>query len=245
MIEDIVFDVFPKVSHINQSDPNNPLWNLPNPDLKITNSTPLLYELNELFCQSLTDKNEMEHSRYDESKPIKCTKTIEKNMKLENEKYPVHKAFRLLSEKNGLRPVKSKTTPRRGRKPKNSLEKVENKSDSQNGPMYQMWTEKYKPRSSEDFFDNSHSVSNLKKWLEKWKDVLESGKKKKKKFSSDSESDFMSSDAESIYDRSLATTVVLSGPCGSGKSSSVYAIANELGLNVLELNASSRRTGEY
>jgi len=38
-------------------------------------------------------------------------------------------------------------------------------------------------------------------------------------------------------------TMVLYGPTGTGKTSAVYAIAKELKFNVLELNASTKRTG--
>ena len=34
------------------------------------------------------------------------------------------------------------------------------------------------------------------------------------------------------------------GPSGSGKTSSIYAVAEELGLEVLEINATSKRTGK-
>ena len=37
---------------------------------------------------------------------------------------------------------------------------------------------------------------------------------------------------------------IKTGPPGNGKSSAVYGIAEELGLHVLEVNASSCRTGK-
>ncbi|XP_044760509.1 ATPase family AAA domain-containing protein 5 [Coccinella septempunctata] len=243
------FDVFPKVSHVHQEEKDNILWNLPCPNLRMKTVIPFKFESIDQLCQSLIEKNVIKQSKYKESEPIKNIKTIIRDMKLENENYPVYKAFRLLKEKNSFKTecTSSKTTPKRGRKHRSSSEKkceTSENVDSQNTLKYQMWTEKYKPRSSEDFFSNVQAVSSLKKWLEKWREVLESGKRKRRQYSSDSDSEFMSSDAESIYDRSLSTTIVLTGPCGSGKSSSVYAVCNELGLNVLELNASSRRTGK-
>ncbi|KNC81215.1 hypothetical protein SARC_06460 [Sphaeroforma arctica JP610] len=42
----------------------------------------------------------------------------------------------------------------------------------------------------------------------------------------------------------LHTVTVLSGPSGSGKTASVYACAQELGMQVIEINASMRRTGK-
>lgn len=38
--------------------------------------------------------------------------------------------------------------------------------------------------------------------------------------------------------------MLLVGPAGCGKTASVYALAEELGYNVLEVNASSRRNGK-
>ena len=37
--------------------------------------------------------------------------------------------------------------------------------------------------------------------------------------------------------------VALTGPCGTGKTASVYAVAQQLGLSVIEVNASGARTG--
>ena len=38
--------------------------------------------------------------------------------------------------------------------------------------------------------------------------------------------------------------VLLTGPSGSGKTAAIYALAQELGYNVLEVNASSKRNGK-
>lgn len=38
--------------------------------------------------------------------------------------------------------------------------------------------------------------------------------------------------------------MLLVGPAGCGKTATIYALADELGYNVLEVNASSRRNGK-
>ena len=49
---------------------------------------------------------------------------------------------------------------------------------------------------------------------------------------------------EYLYIDQLCNSVLLAGPAGSGKTSSVYALAEELSFNVLEVNASSKRNGK-
>lgn len=46
-----------------------------------------------------------------------------------------------------------------------------------------------------------------------------------------------------LYEK-LGNCVLLVGPGGCGKTATVYALAEELGYNVLEVNASSRRNGK-
>ena len=41
----------------------------------------------------------------------------------------------------------------------------------------------------------------------------------------------------------LANTALIEGPPGAGKTAAVYALAAEMGFNVLEVNAASNRTG--
>ena len=57
---------------------------------------------------------------------------------------------------------------------------------------------------------------------------------------SDCESD--SVDTELVD--SLGNTALIEGPPGSGKTAAVFALAAEMGFNVLEVNASSNRTGK-
>lgn len=91
-------------------------------------------------------------------------------------------------------------------------------------------------------------MSELKKWVETWiefsKEMLGKSKSGRQK-SCDSSSDFESTDNESRNSSSLpANTIIVSGPSGSGKTSAIYAVCNECKVNVLEINASSKRTGK-
>ncbi len=74
------------------------------------------------------------------------------------------------------------------------------------------WTEKYRPRTLSEVIGNEEAKSAFVKWLNSWK----RGKPFKK-------------------------AVLLYGPPGCGKTTLVYAIANDLGYEVLEANASDVR----
>lgn len=100
-----------------------------------------------------------------------------------------------------------------------------------------VWIHKYKPRTTEEIVGNEQSAAKLKSWLEKWK--LPSRR------NDNSDDDFYSSDCSSTCSVSENNQVaILMGPFGSGKTASVYAVAEELGYSVLEINASSRRAGK-
>ncbi|KAJ8980445.1 hypothetical protein NQ317_001618 [Molorchus minor] len=92
-----------------------------------------------------------------------------------------------------------------------------------------MWTEKYKPKCSGDIIGNSEGIKTLKRWLENWFN-----------FSKEINAHCDSRDST----RLPGNTFVVGGPCGCGKSTAIYAICEELGFNVIELNASSKRTGK-
>ncbi|XP_018056078.1 PREDICTED: replication factor C subunit 1 [Atta colombica] len=100
------------------------------------------------------------------------------------------------------------------------------------------WTYKYKPMSAQEIVGNEEGASKLKDWLNGWRTSLT-------KENDDSSGDeFYSSDCSSSFNIENNQIAVLLGPHGSGKSASVYAIAEELGYSVIEVNASSKRTGK-
>jgi replication factor C large subunit len=75
------------------------------------------------------------------------------------------------------------------------------------------WVEKYRPQRVRDVVGNTDSLEMVMRWVDSWK----RGVPKKK-------------------------GLLLYGPAGVGKTSVAYAIANELGYDRIELNASDART---
>lgn len=101
------------------------------------------------------------------------------------------------------------------------------------------WICKYKPTSAEEIVGNEEAAGKLKDWLSNWRTSLT------KEDDGSSGDEFYSSDcSSSCNNRENNQIAVLLGPHGSGKTASVYAVAKELGYSVLEVNASSRRTGK-
>ncbi|XP_070152901.1 enhanced level of genomic instability 1 isoform X3 [Polyergus mexicanus] len=101
------------------------------------------------------------------------------------------------------------------------------------------WTCKYKPMSAEEIVGNEEAAGKLKDWLSGWRASLT------KEDDGSSGDEFYSSDcSSSCNNREDNQIAVLLGPYGSGKTASVYAVAEEFGYSILEVNASSRRTGK-
>ena len=75
------------------------------------------------------------------------------------------------------------------------------------------WPEKYRPESLSDLIGNTKTINDLKNWANSW------GNKTTKK------------------------GVILSGPPGCGKTSAAIGLANDMGWEVIELNASDTRSG--
>lgn len=169
---------------------------------------------------------------------------ILKELKDEHPEFPVYKMFRLLREKSCKFKLKA-DLERKENVPINS--KLRTKTEKPEPMEYAVWTEKYKAQSSKDVLGNNVSIRELKKWLKNWVDIskeIVSSKTKRKRRSSSS-SDFDRSDYDNRDTIAFpSNTVIISGPVASGKTMAVYAIANELDIDVLEVNASSKRTGK-
>lgn len=88
----------------------------------------------------------------------------------------------------------------------------------------------FKPSKFVEFFINCKPVKELQTFLLTWNEKTEG-------YDSDESNSRTST-------KGMNNFAVLSGSSGSGKTSSVYALANELNYQVIEINAGSRRSGK-
>jgi replication factor C large subunit len=79
--------------------------------------------------------------------------------------------------------------------------------------MFEPWAEKYKPHKLSEVVGQPQAIQ----WLSKWADFWRRGKPEK-------------------------PAALLYGPAGTGKTSAAVALARELGWDLIELNASDKRT---
>ncbi|WP_370520063.1 replication factor C large subunit [Thermococcus sp. LS1] len=78
------------------------------------------------------------------------------------------------------------------------------------------WVEKYRPRRLSEIVNQDKALEQVRAWIEAW---LHGNPPKKK-------------------------ALLLAGPPGTGKTTTIYALAREYGFEVIELNASDERTYE-
>src|SRR5438876_9679622 len=76
------------------------------------------------------------------------------------------------------------------------------------------WTTKYRPRMSKDVAGNKTAIEKLRDWVESWS-----------------------------KGRPSKAAVLLYGPAGVGKTSVTEALARERGWDLVETNASAKRSG--
>ncbi|KAI8868412.1 DNA replication factor C, large subunit [Ramicandelaber brevisporus] len=95
---------------------------------------------------------------------------------------------------------------------------------SKNEPLAesQLWTDKWAPKTMDEFIGNKKPITELKTWLEKWMSGEHKGGK---------------------MDRTSTefNAVLISGPPGIGKTTAAHLIGKMVGFEVLELNASDVR----
>ncbi|AEH25294.1 replication factor C large subunit [Pyrococcus yayanosii CH1] len=77
------------------------------------------------------------------------------------------------------------------------------------------WVEKYRPRRLSEIINQEQALERVRAWIEAW-----------------------------LHGRPKKKALLLAGPPGSGKTTTVYALAHEYRFEVIELNASDERTYE-
>ncbi|XP_066137762.1 enhanced level of genomic instability 1 [Euwallacea fornicatus] len=250
-IEEKDFDNFPIISHVQQKC-DNPYWNLPEPTLNYKKTLPLQVNTNHQNYENLVIRNiPYEINLTTEVKKVKHLKSFLYKIKTQNPNYPVYKVFKQVYEKSGKSLVHNTSSKKNLKRHSRKLGRKSEVKENDEGASvvskdHEMWPEKYKPKSTQEIIGNYHGVQELKKWLEMWKNYSQEINAKSRKGVTDtSESEFEISDCDSRDNSRLpGNTMILHGPNGSGKTSAVYATAYELKLNVLELNASTKRTGK-
>ncbi|XP_012543644.1 ATPase family AAA domain-containing protein 5 [Monomorium pharaonis] len=229
---------FPAISHVTQL--NNELDSM---RFEIKYTFPIKIE--KKYLPLIDVSNYKYITNYE--KASRKTKIINKLVKEDIERalseievvYPdVRKMWKTISSIKG---DLEKTIRTRGRKTR-ALERkkilTDNIENEENHLHNCAWTHKYKPMSTQEIVGNEEAAGKLRDWLSGWRASLT------KETDGSSGDEFYSSDCSSSYNNENNQIAVLLGPHGSGKSASVYAIAEEFGYSVLEVNASSRRTGK-
>ena len=127
-----------------------------------------------------------------------------------------------------------------------------------------LWTDQYLPPSTGLLVSDTNALSKMKEFLKDWQKVDRVHSSQNSRDSSDSRSKADVSDSDDDFedflkkhrfcdedtrssscntDNALTGAMLLTGGVSSGKTSSVYVIAEELGLKVMEINTSMNRSG--
>lgn len=231
---------FPVVVHVQQSNginvENNLVLNIPMMTMS-EETCPLTYEKNAF--QKLLLLHQAINMANIENKNKKSTQAMLQHLKQLHPKFPVYRTYRHLKGK-GKGEFKDCTYV----DVDNSIEIMSDMVDVINdSPDRLNWTDKYKASSTNQIIGNFETIKELRKWLVSWTEN-ELKSKAKSKPGSDS-SDYYQSESDSRESmKTMNNLLVLTGPTGCGKTASVYAVASDLAMKVIEVNASSRRTGK-
>lgn len=215
--------LFPKISHVTQLE--QIVRTEPQLKFKLKAETTYQPSLNLSEMKSL---NSLEENQVPENEPKILTdeerEIVIKELELRNEN--ATKIWQRVSklsqvERKNKEEVKEKKK-KRGRQKKGSSLDESVKLEEEDPSKGLVWTSKYKPRCSDDVIGNEKAVKRLKEWLETWKSTDENR-------DSDSDDDFYRPNNNEVILNGKKCMAVLMGPHGCGKTSSVYAVAEELG----------------
>ncbi|CAD7003734.1 ATPase family AAA domain-containing protein 5 isoform X2 [Ceratitis capitata] len=104
-----------------------------------------------------------------------------------------------------------------------------------------LFTEKYKPMLVEQVLVNLVPVTQLRDFLATWANGNGGSARNSQTFDDSCDA---SNDSNCSLSGTTCNAVVLLGPVSSGKTNAVYALANDMNFNVLEINAGMKRTGK-
>lgn len=222
---------FPLITHVTQLQSNNLILNNVNlwskskvkiRPIEVTNEINSNVSSITLKYGMLTNCNINAHVQVKcnkitaiKSKAIDDVKLILRQLKVENETFPYNRCYKQLL------------------KMKNSAELSDSTLISTKSAPF---VEIYKPKMFSDYVFGIKHVKVLQEWLQEWNEKHDIEL-------SDSDSDFGGS-RHSMATKVSNNYIVLCGQQSTGKSSSVYALANDLNYKVIEINAGSKRTGK-
>lgn len=245
---DVLFDLFPKVSHVTQNAAITPSVdldtlikfvkqeddvNLPKKLVKLTECKKQDFKRKPSLPEPLILLEEIVNKR-----------DIIKNWKMSYGRFPTFKCYNQMREKYRFHSaidstldtqeisesfvVTRKSIPKQHMELTNEDEKPP--PSAPNGEL--LFTDKYKPLLIEQVLVNLTPVNLLKEFLSSWSSPGSIG----------GSSGYTSEESNSSQFNS--NSVVLLGPKSSGKSNAVFALANEMNFNVLEINAGMKRNGK-
>lgn len=237
-IPDTSFPVVVHVRQYNNLEENKIPVNIPL--INVTDETcPLSY--GEDAFRKLLCLNQPVHSYCLDTNQKRSTQKMLQIIKQLHPKFPVYRTYRYL---RGKARGEIKNCIQNFVDVDNSIEIIGDVVDVTNdSPDRLNWTDKYKAMSTSQIIGNFETVKELRKWLISWTENNVKFKAKSKP-GSDS-SDYYQSDTDSRESmKSMNNLLILTGPTGCGKTASIYAVASDLSMKVIEVNSSSKRTGK-
>lgn len=236
--QDVVTEFFCPVVHVHQNKPTSKVslneiveYDDSDSDCKIPDLT--VYGENDI--KNLLQINQTKERISVQAADMDVQETL-KNIKESYPQFPVYRTYKTLSsKKNGDHKDLNCTDLDNSSEVLNGAVEIKQENSDQ-----LTWCTKYRATSTNQILGNFDSIQELRKWLITWTNNDACAKN-----NDDSDSDFAEYDTDSRDSLRISNNLLaLSGPIGSGKTSSVYAVAAELAIKVIEVNVSSKRTGK-